>query len=96
MNSTTYSPPLDIRVLQINAHRSPNVTYAILHEATNHFDIIFMQEPWYGRIGMDDTLVGPKAHRDWQPIPAFDPPPPDKHPRRLQHTGTCHGFFGTL
>ena len=96
MNNTTYSPPADIRVLQINAHRSPDVNYAILHEATNLFDIIFMQEPWYGQIGLDDTLVGPKAHHDWQPIPAVDPLPPNRHPRVITYVSKHRTDFTTI
>ncbi len=40
----------DIRILFYNANRTPKNTSHILQEHRNHYDVVCIQEPWYGPI----------------------------------------------
>ena len=53
----TYTPmPIDIRCYSQNVNKSNTVQHALLNDsllAPKGRDLIFLQEPWYGKIGLD-------------------------------------------
>ena len=48
----------DIRILFHNANRQPKQTSHILQEHRNHYDVICIQEPWYGSIKKIPSVGG--------------------------------------
>src|ERR1700679_2329746 len=85
--------PSQIRIVSQNTMRSNAAIHSLLNISsaqlldgvdTNPFtsDVILIQEPWYGRIGIDITsgqdILGLPSHRDWISIlPPFGDLKPD-------------------
>lgn len=75
------NPPL--RILQLNTYKSSPTVHALLNAACGKFDLLLLQEPWYGNIGNDHD--GPTAHESWQPILPCYPIPQGTRPRVMAY-----------
>jgi len=72
--------PTNFIIFSQNAHKGNSTTHAILNIASSvrpPTDIVLIQEPWYGKIGVDakmaqgnpiTTKYGCPSHPDWQSI----------------------------
>src|SRR5258708_10003089 len=75
LSSIPYLSSQKLRFISQNVMKSHVVTHSLLNIASfSPFsaDIILIQEPWYGRIGIDvitgKTIFGTPSHRDWMCI----------------------------
>lgn len=80
-HDNTRNPPL--RILRLNTYRSNPTVHALLNAACGKFDLLLIQEPWYGNIGNDND--GPTAHNSWQPILPCYPIPHEARPRVMAY-----------
>lgn len=80
-HNNTRNPPL--RILQLNTYKSNPTVHALLNAACGKFDLLLLQEPWYGNIGNGND--GPTAHEAWQPILPCYPIPQGTRPRVMAY-----------
>ncbi|KZT33614.1 hypothetical protein SISSUDRAFT_992856, partial [Sistotremastrum suecicum HHB10207 ss-3] len=89
-----------VRILQLNTNRSSEICHALLNTAVNDFDILIIQEPWWGTIGVGpidvDKILGPTSHPAWQPILPIQPVPNGLAPRVLTYVKKRGDFTVTL
>lgn len=72
-----------IRFLQLNANRQNQIIHTLLQSSLNLFDILIIQEPWWGPIG--NNTYGPVADDRWTPILPLLPIPDDERPRVMAY-----------
>jgi Endonuclease-reverse transcriptase len=84
-------PNANIKVLSINVARSNPISHAVLHMAAqpeHKFDLILLQEPWYGAITSNGKVRGPIGSQGWVPILPAKSIPENACPRVMMYSKT--------
>ena len=77
-----------INVYCLNAARSNQICHTALNIASTHerdFDIVLLQEPWYGSITSANDIRGAVSMQGWQPIMPSSSIPEDRRPRVMAY-----------
>jgi ribonuclease HI len=83
-----------ISICHLNTNRNNSVVTTLLNEYIDRFDIILLQEPWWGRIGVD--VEGPVGHNVWRPILPVSLVAPGARPRVMAYVRERQDFSVTL
>jgi Endonuclease-reverse transcriptase len=80
-----------INVYCLNTAHSNQICHTALNIASTHeqdFNIILLQEPWYGSITSADDIRGGVSMQGWQPIMPTSTVLEDKHPQVMAYIRT--------